>query len=845
MEPRSEQHLATDYLFGTTDANARVVPPRIPGVRLDRLIGEGAFGVVWQGEQLEPVQRIVAVKILRTTALNANALRRFEAEKIALARLEHPHIAHILDAGTTTDGAPYLVMEFVDGIAFDVWCHRNRESIEERMRMCVLICRAIGYAHRQGILHRDLKPANVLVRSASAPTLDTGAALTRPLGSHSNVVHVEEPKIIDFGVAKLIGYDALRTETLQHPTAATPLYMSPEIATGSTDIDGRVDVWSLGVMLFEAAVGSRPFRSELNGMAGALDLQQQITGGITPRPSDALGATAPRALRAALEDDLDWIILRALERQPAKRYLTPDALADDLDRWLDGEPVLARPSSAMYRVRKYARRNRAVLALSIVAACCVGIAAGVLVASSVQSTRETARWKEIAAFNESMLTAIDPAVAQGLDPTLMRLLLEEAEAELERKERDPAVEAEIRMSLGNAYAATADTDRALAQYAQVREIRLAQGETLESRSIRAIDNACGRTLVEAGRLTEAEPLLASAAATDDLIAAQALHNLAALATARGELARAEELLRESIVRKRALGASELSALDGEQELARVFASGGRYREAEPIARAVLHTKLSLLGARHPDSLRAANNLAEILLAQGSIAEARAMLDSAVVAFSEVLGTDHPDTLAARNNQAGALRESGELDAAARLYTDNRNAFVTAHGATDPRAILAGANLAHCLALLNRSSEAELTFRDTQAIALRVLGPSHRFTLANDANYASHLVNEHREAEAVVLLERTIPLIERALGNDHPQCIAARITLAIGRLAMNQSAAALSALGDIDVLTQNLAAKRGSIALTRRALEVAAQAAQANGDQEQAQQIRAILSPDPK
>ncbi len=857
MEPRSEPSLATDYLFGTNAAQNAHAAPRIPGVRLDRTLGEGAFGVVWQGEQLEPVQRVVAVKVLRTAALNSHSLRRFEAEKLSLARLEHPHIAHILDAGTTADGAPYLVMEYIDGVAFDAWCERHRDNLAERIRMFGLICRAISYAHRQGILHRDLKPANVLVRNPRARPIDTGAfepltaqanaqdaraaPSSREGSLRSDATHterlVEEPKIIDFGVAKLVGFDAQSTATLQHPAAATPMYMSPEIATGQSDIDGRVDVWSLGVMLFEAVVGKRPFHSERSGMAAAVEIQQQITSLPIPRASDLLGEHAPRALKSAVEDDLDWIIMRAMARNPAERYLTPDALADDLDRWLAGAPVLARPSSALYRFRKYARRNRAVLALCGVVVATGGIALGTVVASSLQRAKEVARWKEIAAFNERMLTAIDPAVAQGLDPTLMRLVLGEAEAELTRKERDPTVEAEIRSSLGNAYAATGLTTRALEQYDRVRAIRVEQGDSRDSAQQRSISNATGRVLVEAGRLAEAEPLLLEASDANDLIAAQALHNLATLALARGEHSRAEELLRASIRAKRSLGAPELSALDGEQELARVYASAGRVRDALPIARGVLAAKLSLLGARHPDSLRASNNLAEVLLALAVIDEARALLESAVVTFAEVLGSTHPDTLAARNNLAGALRESGALDEAARLYADNRADFLRARGEADPRAILAAANLAHCLALLNRSQEAETTFRETQAVALRVLGPTHRFTLANDANYASFLIDHDRTAEAVVLLERTVPLIERALTADHPQSLAARVTLASGRLRMGDAAAALTALGDVE----NYAASHEANSLVRRALELAEKAATASGDTERAARLRTALA----
>jgi len=821
MEP-GEEHLATDFLFGSVDKGQKPQAPRVRGVRLDRLIGEGAHGVVWRGEQFEPVVRPVAVKILRMSAMGSAAARRFEAEKIALARLEHPHIARILDAGTTGDGAPYLVMEFVEGVPLDAWCHRHRDALELRMRMFVLVCRAIGYAHRQGILHRDLKPGNILVRSSAT---SDGAD--------------DEPRVIDFGVAKLVGFDGLRTETSQGPAAATPAYMSPEIATGSSGIDGRVDVWSLGVMLFEALVGTRPFTTELEGMAGALDLQRQITHARIPRPSAMLAANASGRLRRALEDELDWIVLRALERIPARRYITPDELADDLERWLTGGNVRARPATALYRLRKMARRHRAAIIGTGALVSALSIAVAGLTYGVLESSRQAARWREIARLNRSMLTALDPAVAQGLDPRLLTLVLAEAEAELASSPKDPIVEAEIRSAIGLAQSATGKFEEALEQFRRERSLRLEGGSASGDPEIRAVDNSEGHALVELGRLEEARIVLERASVGDDLVAANARHNLAALARARGDLASAEELLRDSISRKRALDdAPRMGVLESEQELALVLAERGRYADAEPIARGLYTAKLSLLGPMHPSVLRAANNLGECLVATGQAAEARALLEGAVGPLADVLGASHEDTLSARNNLATALRDLGEVQQAISLYRQCRDAFRERGGPDDPRTILASANLAQCLAVGGAAIEAEREFKDASETALRSLGPSSRITLAIDSNYAALLAEQSRFAESAVVLERAVPLIERELGRTHPQSLAARTTLARSRLGLGQAARALEMLSDAESLANP---GKQLTPLERRAIEVAARAARESGDLGKAGRLEEVLA----
>jgi tetratricopeptide (TPR) repeat protein len=445
-------------------------------------------------------------------------------------------------------------------------------------------------------------------------------------------------------------------------------------------------------------------------------------------------------------------------------------------------------------------------------------------------------------FNERLLTSIDPAVAQGLDATLLKLILEEAQAELGRGTRDPAVEAEIRLSLGNAYAATGETARALELYEAVRELHEANGG--DRRALRHVANAIGRALVEGGRLDEASRELAIAIDGDDSIAAEALHNRAELERARGEFEAAEASLREAIRRKRALATPDVDALDSEQALALVLAESGRYDDAEPLARHVARARLEALGARHPDTLRADNNLAEILLARNALAEAKALLEPTVRGLEVVLGSDHPDTLAARNNLAGAARELGDLASAIALYEANREAFVASRGADDPRSILAGANLAYAYAIAERTSDAERTFEATRSDALRVLGPSHRITLATDANFAAFLVDLERHAEAVIVLERTVPLLERSLGRalDHPQVLAARTTLARARLGLGEAQRALEALAELDAFVTTAASQSrpAPTRIERRALEVATSAARAAGDEERVRRFDAVL-----
>ena len=344
--------------------------PRFEGLRLERRLGEGGMGEVWLAEQFEPVRRQVAVKVIKAGMDSKEIVARFESERQALALMDHPAIARVFDGGTTPEGRPFFVMEYVAGLPTTEYCDANTLSTSERLEMLAEVCEGVQHAHQKAVIHRDLKPSNILVTR-----LDGRA----------------QPKIIDFGIAKAVGY-RLTNKTLFTELGVvigTPEYMSPEQADSTgADVDTRTDVYSLGVVLYELLTGELPFSSdELRASAEAL--RRKLRESDPPRPSTRLSKRDDRAAEAArarntdpgtlcrqLQGDLDAITMRTLEKERARRYGTPSELAADIWRHLRHEPVIARPASAAYRVSKYVRRHRLGVALVTVAALALLCGAG-------------------------------------------------------------------------------------------------------------------------------------------------------------------------------------------------------------------------------------------------------------------------------------------------------------------------------------------------------------------------------------------------------------------------------------------------------------------------------------
>src|SRR5688572_1313523 len=405
--------------------------PQSPGERIGRYkirenLGEGGCGVVYVAEQEEPVRRRVALKVIKLGMDTKAVVARFEAERQALAMMDHPNIARVLDAGATEAGRPYFVMELVKGEPITCYCDRQNLSIVERLALFAQVCNAVQHAHQKGIIHRDIKPTNVLVST------EDGKAF---------------PKVIDFGIAKATAA-RLTEKTLftEHRTfIGTPEYMSPEQAEGSMDIDTRTDVYSLGVVLYELLAGATPFDGGRLRSAAYGEMQRIIREVDPPKPSTRLSQdtataasvaarrhTEPRKLGALIRGDLDWIVMKALEKDRQRRYETASGLAMDVARYLAGEAVLAAPASAAYRVRKFVRRNRGLVTATglVAAALIVGIIgttwglvraersrqlavaeASRASAAEAETLKRAQELRQVADFQGQMLSQVDPAAA--------------------------------------------------------------------------------------------------------------------------------------------------------------------------------------------------------------------------------------------------------------------------------------------------------------------------------------------------------------------------------------------------------------------------------------------------
>ena len=738
---------------------------RVGPYRLLNEIGRGGMGRVYLAERDgDDFQQRVAVKVVRGL-IGVDGMRRFRAERRILASLEHPCIARLIDGGTTPTGVPYLVMEYVEGLAIDAHCRAAQMSIRDRVALFCRVCDAVSYAHRRLVVHRDLKPSNILVTADGTP------------------------KLLDFGIAKLLDEnDATDAMLATSPSMRmlTPEYASPEQVRGQT-ITTSSDVYSLGVLLFGLLSGARPytFASRSPDEIARVVCEQE-----PPRPSSQANAETATALRG----DLDTIVLAALQKDPHRRYGSVDQLADDLRRYLGGHPVLAQPATWRYLVARFVGRNRAGVAVAALILLLIAGFATALAAYARRAAYERDTAQQITQFMGELFQAVNPAEAQGNTVTVREILDRGAGRIRAQFAARPDLRARLLQEMGAASSSLSVTEPAQELLAESLAVRRASGDT---DSLETADTMwrLARSYLQfggGGRVADAEPLTREALA----------------------------------IRRRRLGPRAPEVADSLNQLGRVIdVQGGRWLDVEPLLQEAIDIWRETIGPDHPrlhsalmqlglgrqaqgdvagaevavrEALRIARlegedtpstavskmALAGIFGARGLMGDAEAMYREAVATESKIHGADHIATQTAIGRLGRAIRQQGRLQEAEPVFREVIANWRKRPGAGGPM-YEALTDLGALLEDTGRLAEAEACFREAVEVARAKFAPNAPAIADTQHALADHLEVQGRAEEALVLADAVLATRRKQLGEAHPKVAAtilvrARALAALGR-----------------------------------------------------------------
>ncbi len=712
----------------TKDYRPESVPGAIVAGRytLIEKIGEGGMGEVWVARQTEPVKRKVALKLIKAGMDSKAVLQRFEQERQALAMMDHPNIAKVLDGGLTPDRRPFFVMELVNGLPLTKFCDEAKLGIRARLELFTAVCQAVQHAHQKGVVHRDLKPANILV------TVIDGRGV---------------PKVIDFGVAKAIS-GRLTDESLSTQFGAvvgTLEYMAPEQAGfAGEDVDTRADIYSLGVILYELLTGLRPIDAGRLHKAAFAEMIRIIQEEEPSKPSTrlsteeaspslaALRQTEPRKLMALLRGELDWVVMRCLEKRRDRRYETANGLARDLQRYLADEPVEARPPSAGYRLKKFVRRHKGqVIAASLVLlALLAGMAGTTFGLIRTEQQRQVAE----AAADAERLAKRDAEAGRAEAETQQRRAeageklagerLVQVEAEKKQTEEEKRIAVAMKDFLENKLLGQADVT------AQANALLKAGGLAAAAKKDPTIRELLDRAAEE---LSEAK--IEANFPEQPLLQAEILRTVGDAYRGVGESERAIGFLQRSLkLMKAKLGPEHPDTLATMNDLAWAYKVAGKPDLALPLFEETLKLRKAKLGPDHPDTLGSMNNLALAYQAAGKLDLALPLFEETLKLRKAKLGPEHPDTLRSMNNLAGAYLPAGKLDLALPL------------------------------------------FEETLKLRKAKLGPEHPQTLGSMNNLALAYQAAGKLDLALPLLEETLKLTKAKLGPEHPQTLQAKNNL---------------------------------------------------------------------
>jgi len=773
---------------------------RIGRYRLLQQIGEGGCGLVYMAEQEEPVHRRVALKVIKLGMDTKQVIARFEAERQALALMDHPNIASVFDAGATAAGRPYFVMELVRGVKITEFCDQKRLSTKERLELFIAVCHAVQHAHQKGIIHRDVKPSNILVT-----TVD-GASV---------------PKVIDFGIAKATNNQPLTDRTLFtafEQFIGTPAYMSPEQAEMSgVDIDTRTDIYSLGVLLYELLTGCTPFEPKELLAAGLDGMRRIIREAEPPRPSNRLSTMAAEALTTTAQHrhtespkllhlvrgDLDWVAMKCLEKDRARRYETANALAADLRRHLANEPVVARPPSRWYEFQKIVRRHKfgfvAATAVFLALAIGLGISTWQFVLKSqayqraaaaeqeqarqrrIAETREK-QSQQVAQFLKDMLEGVGPSVALGRDTALLREILDKtAERVGKDLKNQPEVEAELRSTIGHIYHELGDFEKARQMHDGALHLRKTLfGET--NLWVAASLSDVGYALEELARREESETMQRAALTmrrellgNDHLDVALSLDRLADAQFRQSKLTESEAARREALrIRRKLLGNDSVGVADSLNDLSMLLAISGQLVEAEAVAREALAICRKLPGNEHPSLATSLMRLSWVLDYRGQWNEAEATARQALAMRKKLLGVGHPYTLSAMDRLSIAMQRQGMYSEAIELRREELALRKKTHGEESAETVECLGDLATALKLGGDSIEAEATCQQLIRVQRNTLHGLRRKLPPNDpqlaaalARFARGLLTQQKFAEAEAPARESLAIREKSFPEAWP------------------------------------------------------------------------------